>query len=187
MRRGYVRGTVRFPADDQHDTLAGHAVKDRYEEGRCHETIDHAIKGLRSGAELWVTALDRVATRHRKLRLVVEAVHKRGCVIVEADTGRRSDNRDQCMAMIFDAISRGMSEERTATLVKAARKSGEVRSLAAFARRMPIKQAKQIWTNNGNWSGRECLAHMPGWTQTAAYEELGTRKLGKGRPRKEKE
>lgn len=165
--------------------LAQHAVSDIYEEGREHENIDAAVKGLRRNGELWVTTLDRLASKRHLLRAILHAVHGKGAVIVEASTGRRSDSRDQYGDMILDAVAKMAGDLRPLTPAQAkemARKSARARRLLATEKRMGVAEARKIWKNNGNWSGPQCIAHMPGWTLAEAYRKLGKRGLAKGRP-----
>lgn len=187
---GYVRASARVPAGPQHDALGKHGIADRYEEGREAENIDACVKGLRRGFELWVTTLDRLAAKRHLLRATVAAIHAKGAVIVEASTGRRSDGREQWTEMLLDAVARMAGDLRPLTSEQAkamAAKSARARRLLATEKRMGEAEARRIWTTNGNWSNGQCLSHMTGWSLAEAYRKLGTRKLAKGRPRKEAE
>lgn len=50
--------------------------------------------------------------------------------------------------------------------------------------RMPIEQAQVIWRSSRYKRYQDAIAKMPGWTKQAAYDEIGPRTTGAGRPRK---
>ena len=137
-RRGYVRHTVRDPADKQHAELAEYGCGEIYEEGRDGETIRAAVDSLRPGDELVVTTLDRIAGAKHTLRPWLDEISARKSIIVETRTGRRSDVSEQAMAMVLDAITRkGNSSEIASAAGKLgiAKRKRETERRAAKARK----------------------------------------------------
>jgi hypothetical protein len=146
---------------------------------------------LRDGDEVWVTSLARLAPRRRELREAIELIHNKNAVIVEAASERRSDRAAQATAMVLDAADELAGEARALTPDQA-KKFGALGGKASakiykqrFRNRMPLLEAKKIWTDPdlASLSNHRILRQMSGWTQVSAYRHMGPRGLGKGRPR----
>lgn len=164
--------------------IAIYGVKER--------TIEALIKSLRKGDEVMVSTLGRLATRRDQLGPIVEAIHKKGAVVVEMATDRRSNGRE-AMQMALDAAAELALDARGISLRDARKFSaigGQItkarveREMAA--KRLPKTEARNIW-KNPLLSNSEALAQMPGWTQASAYRFLKKRGLAIGRRRRENE
>lgn len=144
------------------------------------------IRSLRSGDHVVVTTLARLAPTREGIRAAVQDIHKRKATIIETETSRRSSDRDQALDMLADAVAELAGDSR-ALPAKRAREYGKMAWSKKRAKRMPLDQAERVWlsTRNAGLSNGECIALMPGWTERAAYRELGKRGLAKGRPRKQ--
>lgn len=144
------------------------------------------IRSLRSGDHVVVTTLARLAPTREGIRAAVQDIHKRRATIIETETSRRSSDRDQAIDMLADAVAELAGDSR-ALPAKKAREYGKLAWSKKRAKRMPISEAERIWrsTLNKDKSNGQCIALMPGWTERAAYREIGPRGLAKGRPRKQ--
>jgi DNA invertase Pin-like site-specific DNA recombinase len=179
MRRGYVRHSGRVSGKKQIASMVGHLVEPYYVQGEDEDVMD-AIRSIRPGDELCVTTLDRLAPKRTQLGELIEEVHKRGGVIFELDTGRRSDDVRALPAMIseaFEALLRDHRHQQRRTGRKVGKKGGRpVRS-----DRMPEAEALAIWRNLelNDW---QALQQMTGWTLRTAYRRLKARGFPAGWP-----
>lgn len=151
--------------------------------------FDDMMKQLRSGEEVAVTSLGRLASTRAGLRHAIEAIHNKKCVVVEVATGRQSNRAAEVAQMVLDAADELALDARGVSPADA-RRYGKIGGQLTKARvkremagkRMPKTEAGNIWRNPLLTNG-EALAQMTGWTQASAYRILKTRKLAKGRPR----
>lgn len=147
-------------------------------------------KSLRPGDELWVTTLGRLASNRRDLSHAIDAIHNQKAIIVEAASERRSDKAAQVAQMVMDAVQEITQDARALSPAKARKfgsLGGQITRLrvrrAMEAQRLPKAEARNVWLNP-RLTTAEALEQMTGWTQASAYRHLKTRKLAKGRPRK---
>ena len=186
-RRGWVRGSRLASDATQIEMLKRYDVRPIYN-AKDHD-LEAYIRSLRSGDEVWVTSLGRLAARRADLKRAVDLIHSKKCVIVEAASERRSDRDGAEMAL--DAADELMGEAKALTPENARKfgamggKANAKRVAEEFKDRMPRKDAHKIWTDTdlARLSNVKVLRKMPGWTQRAAYRHLGPRGLAKGRPR----
>jgi hypothetical protein len=186
-RRGWVRGSRLASDATQIEMLKRYDVRPIYN-AKDHN-LEAYIRSLRSGDEVWVTSLGRLAARRADLKRAVDLIHSKKCVIVEAASERRSDRDGAAMAL--DAADELMGEAKALTPENARKfgamggKANAKRVAEEFKDRMPRKDAHKIWTDTdlARLSNVKVLRKMPGWTQRAAYRHLGPRGLAKGRPR----
>lgn len=160
--------------------MVEHLVEPYYVEGE-NETAQDAVRSLREGDELCVTTLDRLTVKRTALREMIEEVHKRGAVIVELWTGRRSDDVAALPGMIAEAFEALLRDHRHQQR-RAGRKTGK-RGGRKKLDRMDEKEAKAIWRSLEYPEDWRALQHMPGWTQRTAYRWLGPRGIRVGRPK----
>jgi hypothetical protein len=104
-----------------------------------------AIAALRRGDELCVSHLHRLGTGQGDLSAAIRAVIEQGATVIEANTGRRSDNAAQLVGMIADAntfYARTMTPE---TAQRIGRLGAAASPMTKRRRdRMPIKDALKI-------------------------------------------
>lgn len=155
--------------------------------------LSTVVTQLREGDELWLTTLARLDTPRTELNRSRKVVQAHGVVIVEALTGRRSDNAENAADMAFDAAAELMREARALPsdqAVEYGKRGGlatRLRFRAAMkGKRMPAAIARGFWKDH-ELTNAEALEQMWGWTEKAAYRHklLGRRGLAKGRPRKQ--
>lgn len=177
--RGWVRGTPRHPARRQHAELIDKcgAVYDAVRD----DVLDY-IKWLREGDIALVTTLARLANHRDEVQKLVKLIHQKKCVILEADTGRRSDKVEDLADMAFDAARELANDKKTHSRADAVR----IGNLGGQPKkeRSAVSEAAVFWKNT-NLSPDEALKRMPGWSMRAAYRDIGPRGMGAGRPRKD--
>lgn len=152
-----------------------------YVEG-AEETVNDFIRSLRDGDEAIVTTLDRLAPRRSALQEAVNAIHDRGAVIVELETGMRSDDRDQLANMIFSAAN-ALARDGTAQQSRVAKKNGMKGGRPVNVDRLDQKAAEREWFDVRHETVFDALLAMPGWSMRSAYREFGPRNIGKPGPR----
>lgn len=176
MLRGYALQSRRSAASSQEQALRDAGVTVVYLEGRSAETFDALLASLRRGDALAVVRLADLAINRKQLRKRVEAVHEKGCHIVETDTKR--DSRKHALQMVFDATEmlthagKGHNSER-------ASKYGAMGGRPPKKRTMATADAKIVWFDIRHERNGDALKSMPGWTTSAAYREFGP----SGRPK----
>lgn len=180
MRRGYVRHSGRVSKQKQVAAMVSHHVQVWYVEGE-DETAHDALRSLREGDELCVTTLDRIASKRTELRTVIEEAHKRGAIIVELFTGRRTDNLADIPGMVAEAFEALLRDHRHQQR-RLGRKTGK-RGGRKKAERMPEPEARAIWCSREYPEEWRALQLMTGWTKRTAYRWLGPRGVRVGRPK----
>jgi DNA invertase Pin-like site-specific DNA recombinase len=160
--------------------MVQHLVEPYYVEGE-DETATDAVRSLREGDELCVTTLDRLAGKRTLLREMIEEVHKRGAVIVELSTGRRSDDVSALPGMIAEAFEMLLRDHRHQQR-RLGRKTGRKGGRKPKDDRMDEKEARAIWRDRTmqDW---QALLKMPGWSKRSAYRLLGPRGFAAGWPK----
>lgn len=179
MRRGWVRHSGRVSEKKQIAAMVQHLVEPYYVDGE-HEDVMVAVRSIREGDELVVTTLDRLAPRRVQLRELIEEVHKRGGVIVELETGRRSDDVRALPGMIAEAFEALLRDHRHQQR-RAGKKNGKRGGRPPNTDRMPEAEALAIWRNREleDW---QALQLMKGWTLRTAYRRLKARGFPAGWP-----
>lgn len=189
MRRGYVRHSGRVSGKKQIAAMVQHLVSPYYVEGEDETAMD-AVRSLREGDELCVTTLDRLTSSRTELRTMIEEVHRRGAVVVELWTGRRTDNLADLTGMVAEAFEALLRDHRHQQR-RSGRKAGKKGGRPVSTDRMPEAEALVIWRNLEleDW---QALQLMKGWTLRTAYRRLKARGFpagwpkGKERPKKSK-
>lgn len=165
--------------------MVQHLVEPYYVDGE-DEDVMVAVRSIREGDELCVTTLDRLAPKRVRLRELIEEVHSRGGVIVELETGRRSDDVRALPGMIAEAFEALLRDHRHQQR-RAGKKNGKRGGRPVKVDRMDERLARPIWTNR-ELSDWQALQLMSGWTLRSAYRHLGPRGFPagwrKGRKRK---
>lgn len=171
MHRGYARN------GREEAILAANGIKTReiYLEGRGAETL--ATVHLRKGDELHtVNGLRALGNNRDDIVSAVEHIHKLGAVVVDAETGQRSD-RDG-VAMFDRALARIRGEKIMPP--GQARRMALASAKAKVSDRMSKREALVHWRNPNLTTG-EAIRLMKGWAQRTAYNEFGPRGLPRGR------
>lgn len=183
MKRGYVRPSGRVGRAKQIAEMGRHLIEVVYVEGD-DETADDAIRSLREGDELCVTTLDRLAAKRSEIMPRVEAVHSRGAVVVELETGKRSDDPKALPHMVARAFEMLLRDNRYQTR-KYGKKTG-AKGGRPKEDRMPEAKARIIWRSAEFETPADAVMRMPGWSVRTAFRLLGGRGLRVGRPSKTK-
>lgn len=176
MLRGYALQSRRSAASSQEQALRDAGVTVVYLEGRGPEGFDALLASLRKGDAVAVVRLADIAIDRKQLRKRVEAVHEKGCHIVETDTKR--DSRKHALQMVFDAhemlthAGKGHNSER-------ASKYGAMGGRPPKKRAMAKADAEKVWFDLRHERNADALKNMSGWTASAAYREFGA----SGRPK----
>ncbi len=176
-RKGYARNA----GDEKRLLAAGLPAKDIYREDSGAEQWGNWR--LRTGEELWiVNGLLSFVTNRRAMMKALDTVEAWGAVIVDAETGLRSDKNG---AKLLDlglrkrhgemAMKPGQAEEMQEASV-AARTKG----------RMPKRQALVLW-RNPELKTAQAIKRMKGWSRGTAYRAFGKRGVPSGRPQTEEQ
>lgn len=188
-RRGFVRGSIRHSAGGQRKRLEKAGAHVIYEDGDGYETWAGFANALRKGDTAMVTSLARVGGTRAAIRQALDDVFEKECVLVEIDTGRRTDDPKALYSMVLDAVDELSQDRRAFTPAearKAALKSWENRR----AERAPRDKAEAAWFDTKKYRLIEdALASpdMQGWTKREAYRHFKKRGTGLGgRPPKRK-
>lgn len=153
-------------------------------------TIEQMVNQLRSGDQVAVTSLGRLASTRAGLRFAIDAIHSKKCSIFEVASGRKLNGAADVAQMALEAADE-LALDAKGTSIKHARKWGKIGGQLTKARmqremagkRMGKTEAANIW-RNPLLTNAQALEQMTGWTQASAYRRIGPRKLAKGRPRK---
>lgn len=171
-----TRAYARHARDEARLIAAGCAPASIYLEGRGHEGWGSWT--LRPGETLGVVdGLRALGEGRRAIALAVGAVHGWGAVVVDAETGQRTDaDGVEMLATALAAIhgERVMPDRARAVAMQANSVKARVRG------RMPAREAVIIWRRPELTTG-EAAALMTGWSVGTAYKQLGKRGLPGGR------
>ena len=184
-----MRGSIRHRDKTQEAKLKTGGVEVIYVEGRGKENWAECVRSIRRGNEIVVTSLARVGSTRDALRTAIETVQAKGGVIVELETGRRSDDMQALPAMIFDAVDE-LAQDRRAYTSKEAKSAARKRwEKEDRAPRAGVREAEAAWRDTVNYrTNPEALGApgMAGWTLREAYRAFGPRwpERPGGRPRK---
>lgn len=177
IKRGYVT------SPDQRAALAKDAGL-RVEDIRCATVAGEAFPDpkwrVRKDELLAVRSLADLGGDRWAIAEAVEWVRAQGGDVIEVPAGRVAGAG---VAMFNDALSRIHGKQRKMTPDRA-KEMAEARHKATRADRIPKAKAVLIWRASRYKSYQDALKHMPGWNKMSAYNELGPRNTGSGRPRK---
>lgn len=187
---GWARHSRHYSEGKQVAALEAHGCRNVARASEFH--LEHIIKTLRpeDPEPVCVTSLARLAPTRDQLRYAIDAIHERGCWVLEISTGRTTRDAKSATEMGLDAADELTSDARAPTKRQAramAHKSHAARNANTADKRMPISDARKVWHGHPTWSNEDCIAAMPGWTLITAYRRLGARGLAKGRPRMPKQ
>lgn len=170
---GWIRASGRFRRPEQIIALQKAGCSAIYDGADVMDAI-RAMRGRRNPI-LAVTTLARLGTSRDAIRSAVDEVHKRGGVVLEVSTGRRSDDAQTAVQMAMDAADE-LTRERHAFTRQEARKAAGKRW--GRAERTPIATALRIWRDTETYPTAEvALDHpdMAGWTRPRAQALLKRR------------
>lgn len=183
--RGYVRHWALLPADRQEKELvfAGLQPRQIYWEGRGVETFAALLKALRREQVVGVYGGLRVfGETRRQIMAALAGIEQRGGIVLDVESGDRSDKRgahmlDRALARIRGEATIG---DRAAELGAL---GGTARGLAIAQRRMPAEKALKIWRDL-RIDTATALSRMVGWSKPTALRRLGKsgRALGPFKP-----
>lgn len=183
IHRAYVRSYAFSPVKSQETSLLAYGVTPRaiYVEGRGPESFEALLKAIREGQFVGVVGGYRVFGENRtQIMAAVRALRGKGAVIIDIETGERSDREGD--EMLDRAIRRIHGEATFGSPARAAElgaQGGAAKSEAMRRARLPVKLAKRIWFDK-SISTAEAVRRMgPGWSKPTAIREFGA----SGRPR----
>lgn len=171
---------VGYARNEREETIlirAGMSPRYVYLEGRESETLSEAIRALRSGGLVAVVGgLRAFGDKRGAIMASLAEVHNRGGVVLDIDTGLRSDRNG---AEMLDGALRKITGQSRMPPGKAeamAAKSARVRRKG----RMPKREALVFWRDPA-LTARQAIELMTGWQLRTAYDHLGSRGLPSGR------
>jgi len=171
-----ARAYARNAKDEARLIAAGVPAKRIYREDRGSEQWGQWK--MRRGELLGVVnGLFALGSNRRDMMRALDRIEAWGAVIVDMETGLRSDKQS---AKLLDlglarrhgelAMKPGQAERMNGASIEARTKG-----------RMPQRQALTYW-RDPTLTGKEALKRMKGWTRGPAYEILGPRGVPSGRP-----
>ena len=204
MLRAYIRPEPRYSDAKQRPSILAAGVPESviYVEAlrKRHDGFpirDAFMAALRASDKdvVVVSDLHRLASTGEDLREVIKVVKAKKATILEARTGRRSDDPVVFSDMIFDAVEfyrgRGLTHAEAVKLGKLGA------TFSPVARepegRMPKKLALPIWNDEALTTDQALVkinsdqAFDRKYSQRAAYRILGKRDVTAGRPAKDKQ
>jgi len=202
-RRAYVRPTHGHSETRQLKAVIAAGATHVYVEGKARpmREIDGAsvvwhpdardmwLRSIRKGDEAVVETGGRIGRSRKDVAQTITELHARGARILEAQTGRRSDDPAVAALLMLDAMSELAGERGRPFTPKTAREASK-KATRRRAKRLPEKEARVIWQDTaGHPTNALALGAMDGWTLRTAYYYLGPRHpVGShgGRPRKNK-
>lgn len=133
---------------------------------------------MRRGEELKVVeGLRALGNSRKEIVAAVAMIHGLGAVVVDAETGKRSDKNG--VEMLDAALAKIRGEKTIGSAANA--RAMQAKSVATRTKgRMPERQAMAIWKDPTLTAG-EALAKMRGWERGTAYAALGKRGVPTGR------
>ena len=203
-RRAYVRPSKRSSETAQLKAVLSYGAAYVYVEGKAKplrttegaSVLSHPdakgmwLRSLREGDEAVVATAGRAGSTRKDIAHVIDALHAKGVVLVEAMTGRRSDNWRVAPQMMLDAVQELSNEHNRFNPRTAKIASAKAAAQRRPRDRMPVKDAKAIWDDVDKYpTTGEALDAMDGWSTRTAYLYLGPRHppgSHGGRPRSNK-
>jgi hypothetical protein len=151
---------------------------------RCAEIEKEAFPNptwtMRKGELLAVRSLADLGVDRWQIAEAVEFIRAQGADVIEVPAGRVAGAG---VAMLNEALSRIHGKQRRMTPEEAKAKA-EARHAARLKNRMKPEDAIKFWRASRYKRYQDALKHMTGWTKQEAYDKLGPRNTGAGRPRK---
>lgn len=135
---------------------------------------------MRSGEALAVLSVKDLGLTRQIIAAQVGAIRKVGANVIEFPSGRVAGDG---VEMLNDALRVKHGEDHGMT-PEIASERAKAREKAKRKGRMPKVQALKIWRASRYKRFEDALKHMPGWNKMSAYNELGPRNTGTGRPKK---
>ena len=168
MRRGYVKKVNGHPVADQCEALAAAGLPD---DAIYHDqTPVAALMSLREGDELCIAGSLRILAQNREaMREAVTTAHDAGAVIVDVTRDHRTGPGDGAQ-MMAEAIAEIAQDKRRGIDPRAA-----ARARWGDIKRLPVKEAHELWFSRAHRTAADALEHMPGWSRIAAYRQFGPR------------
>jgi hypothetical protein len=181
LDRGYARRWTLLPLPDQEHFLmqAGLQARQIYVEGRGAETFDALVKAVRKGQLIGVWGGLRVfGETRRQIMAALAAIEGRGGIVLDVESGDRSDKRgahmlDRALARLRGELTMADRAPEIGAL------GGTARGKAMQARRMPEDQARKIWRDKSITTA-VALSRMVGWSKPTALRWLGPSKRPRG-------
>lgn len=145
-------------------------------EGEGRETWDTLVHSvLRKGDLVGMTNVSRIGSTREAIRRGLAAVAAKGAVIIETETGRRTDDAAQVAQMVLDAVD-DMTREARALTSRKARASANRRWEPARKRRIARDAAETLWHNVSELPRiADVLDRAHGWSRSALFREFGPR------------
>lgn len=192
IKVGYVRASRLHPAVPQHAALDAAKANKRYVEGEVGmRELLRAVVGREY--TILVHTFGRLGRTRDELRDVMLAILAEGSTIRELSSGREITTKREAAAaaMSLEAAAELAGDARAPSSKEARRRGkmgGEAKSAIDREKllqdRMPVKQARAIWTRPGLMTNGDRITLMTGWTEWQAYRELGSRGVAIGRPKR---
>lgn len=146
------------------------------------------LRSIRSGDDVLIATAGRIGPTRCEIARTLTDIHERGAVLIEASSGRRSNDPAAAPFLMLDAVNE-LTADRGARFTSETGRAASAKASRPSPDRMGITAARQIWRDTaGHPTTTTALDAMPGWTIRAAYIHFGKRHGGDksrgGRPRK---
>ena len=156
-----------------------------YEIGRDVDSWREVVRSLRRGDFLYVEALallpdERVTGKIQPASDLIEAldeIRDRSAVLIEANTGRRSDRKEELKAMRADAIKALGAGGRSLPSAKAKANGGKGGRRPTMFSEADMRRAELVWNGLKKWPRwQDAKAALPnGFTTDRAFKLWGAR------------
>jgi hypothetical protein len=202
--RAFVRVSPGHPEGRQVAAVIAAGATHVYVEGeaRAEREVDGArvlrvpdarrlwLISLRNGDVGMVATPGRLASRYQEIGATLTELHRRGACVIDAETGRRSDELAHTAGWITDAISE-IRGERGKPFTSESGKEAAAKTRRPGKARLPKAEARAIWRDLARHPRNvDALRAMPGWSLGDAYRAFGRRHADGshgGRPRKQQQ
>lgn len=207
-RNGYVRADPQNPAAEQiavieaSGPVSGKKGKLRIENPKGFEIRDLIVRTIREAELLVVSELHRLGVSREDLLAVLREVEEKGAVVLEAETGKRSDKP----AQFFEAILAFLAYYEVRRLSRAdARKAGRAGAQERWGNKEeklpPLATISAIWNDHRKYpKAADALAEinrgvrkkkdrltrstLHSWNEKGKFERFPLLPRPTGRPRK---
>ena len=179
MKRFYGRPTPFCPLSEQTAAAdkGGVSARARYfDERRGNGTLPErtkCIQSLRSGDELAVYGLARLAVNRKDLTDVLKMVTAKQATVFDLETGETSTAG--AVRSVANAYKDWAGEKRLKS-PEEAKERGAKGGRPVVVPDMSVREAKQFWYDL-TMTAAEALEHMTGWERKKAYIAFGPRGL----------
>lgn len=171
-RRGWARKMKRRPVTSQIQKLEQYGCDAIYVHGEEPMVVEDFVNSLRAKNEAVVCWMAVLAANRRHLQDVLADIHNKDCAVVELETGRRSDNKRDVEAMIFDAVADLAADVRPSKY-KAAR-DGAKGGRPRLDSQETVERARKIWFDV-RVKTYEDAAIASGWSWRKMHRYFGPR------------